>query len=207
MTAFELYLKIGFNHILDQRLFTDILAAEGYDHLLFIIALAAIYKISEYKKVFILVTAFTLGHSITLVMSTFDIVSISMKLVEFLIPLTIVLTALFNLIKRYDLVNTQALRIRYVAALLFGFIHGLGFSNYLKALLGNEKSIIMPLIGFNVGLEVGQLIIVLFILLVFYILNKLTGLKRQPWIVIISLFVLALAIPILFSTFKALIGQ
>jgi hypothetical protein len=201
MTAFELYLKIGFNHILDERLYTDILAAEGYDHLLFVVALASVYKWQEYKRVLILVTAFTIGHSVTLILSTFDFVHVSMKMIEFLIPLTIVLTAIFNLVKRHGLVDKPALRIRYWAALLFGLIHGLGFSNYLKALLGNEESILIPLLGFNIGLELGQLVIVLFTLFIFYLVNKIAGLKRQSWVVIVSIFVLILIAPILWKSF------
>ena len=205
MTAFELYLKIGFNHILDDRLFTSITTAEGYDHLLFVIALAAVYKVKEYKHVLILVTAFTIGHSITLLLSTLNVFRVPMALIEFLIPLTIVLTAVFNLVKRDAVVNRSALRLRYWAALFFGFIHGLGFSNYLKALLGKEESIIIPLLGFNVGLEIGQTVIVAFTILLYFLLNRFLGLKRRAWIIGMSILVLALTLPILFSTFQALV--
>ncbi len=204
MTAFELYLKIGFNHILDRRLFTDILSAEGYDHLLFVVALAAIYHIREYKKVIILVTAFTIGHSVTLILSTLDQFRVPIEIIEFLIPLTIVMTAVFNIVKYKSVANPRALRLRYWAALFFGFIHGLGFSNYLKSLLGNEDSILIPLLGFNLGLEIGQIAIVLFVLIVYFLLQKLFGIKRNSWVMVVSLLVLGLTLPILWNKLTGL---
>ena len=206
MTAFELYLELGFKHILDDRLFTDVLTAEGYDHLLFIVALAAVYKVSEYKKVLILVTAFTIGHSITLLLSTLNIVRISMPVIEFLIPLTIVLTALYNLWKRHELLDKKSLRLRYWAALLFGFIHGLGFSNYLKSLLGNEDSLLIPLLGFNIGLEIGQILIVICMLILHFLWNKVFGLQRNTWVWLMSGVVLIFAIPILYRTALTVTG-
>ena len=205
MTAFELYLRIGFEHIIDRRLYTDIMAAEGYDHLLFVVALAAVYHVREYKKVLILVTAFTIGHSFTLALATLDMLRIPSDLIEFLIPLTIFATALYNIIKRQSITTPGALRLRYGAALLFGLIHGMGFSNYLKALLGTEDQLLIPLLGFNVGLEVGQLLIVVVVLFLFYILHRLFGLSRTTWILIVSIVVLGLTLPILLEKFGALV--
>lgn len=204
MNAFELYLQIGFEHILDRRLFTNIMSAEGYDHLLFIVALAAVYELRDYKKVLILVTAFTIGHSVTLVLSTLDFVSIPMPIIEFAIPLTIVVTALFNILRNNELKTRSAMMTRYWAALIFGLIHGLGFSNYLKSLLGREESIIVPLLGFNVGLELGQIVIVLGVLILHLIVSRVFRLKNKLWVLGISLIVLFFALPILLETFLAL---
>ena len=206
MNAFELYVKIGFNHILDHRLFTDILSIEGYDHMLFVVALAAVYQLSDYKKVIVLVTAFTIGHSITLILSTVNLMQIDPVLIEFLIPITILLTAVLNLFTLKQALTPAKIRIRYLAAILFGLIHGLGFSNYLKALLGNEDSIIVPLLGFNIGLELGQLLIVAMILVLQYFFCKLLRLKRNLWVMIVSVVVLLLIIPIILEVSKVIPG-
>ena len=122
-----------------------------------------------------------------------------MDLIEFLIPLTIFVTALFNIVKNKEVTTRRALRLRYVAALVFGLIHGLGFSNYLKSLLGREDSIVIPLLGFNLGLEVGQIVIVVIVLVLFFLLNKFFGLSRRLWVLMVSLLVLGLTIPILWE--------
>ena len=122
---FSTYLELGFDHILDMK---------GYDHILFVIVLCAVYKVSEWKKILILVTAFTVGHSVTLAMSALNVVSFKAEIIEFLIPLTILITALYNVLEKKK--SHLNINWNYVMALFFGFIHGLGFSNYFKALLG-----------------------------------------------------------------------
>ncbi|GAB4453189.1 MAG: HupE/UreJ family protein [Bacteroidia bacterium] len=170
MSDFQLYLKLGFEHISDLN---------GYDHILFLIALCATYQYQEWKKVLILVTAFTIGHSITLALSTLQIVSINTALIEFLIPVTILITCVFNYLQRDDLQKDKPMTTRYLVALFFGLIHGLGFSNYLKSLLGKDESIVFQLFSFNVGLELGQLVIVLFILLVSWFLTVFSNMKKE----------------------------
>ena len=139
---------------------------KGYDHILFVMTLCSVYRLAEWRRVLILITAFTIGHSTTLVLATLKIVSVSNGLIEFLIPLTIFLTALFNAVYRKEQVSRGLHLLKYSAALFFGLIHGLGFSNYLRSLLGKESSIVKPLFAFNLGIEVGQIIIVLAIMLI-----------------------------------------
>lgn len=146
MSLFQLYLRLGFEHIINLQ---------GYDHIVFVLALCAGYQWSELKKLLILITAFTIGHSITLALSTLHFILISPELIEFLIPVTILITALSNLRPKTGK-NQAAL---YAIVLFFGLIHGLGFSSYLKELLGTEASIAGPLLAFNLGLEIGQLLI------------------------------------------------
>lgn len=154
MTEFELYLRLGFEHISDLN---------GYDHILFVIALAAVYPLREWKHLLILVTAFTIGHSVTLALSTLGWVDVDADLIETLIPITIFVTAAINIAERFAKDPEQALqrdwRFKYGLAIGFGLIHGLGFSNYLQAILGGEQSLVLPLFSFNVGLEIGQLVI------------------------------------------------
>ncbi len=177
MSVFEMYLKLGFEHI------TDI---NGYDHILFIMSLCAVYMIKNWKAVLILVTAFTIGHSITLALAALDVVNINSNLVEFLIPVTIFLTAIGNIITKKTAFNSKLHMFKYAMAMFFGLIHGLGFSNYLKSLLGNEKGIVKSLFAFNIGLEIGQIIVVAIVLLLAYIFVKLLRLPIREWTLILS---------------------
>ena len=172
MSSFELYLKLGIDHIMDLH---------AYDHILFIITLCSVYKLSEWKRVLILITAFTIGHSVTLALATLKLISVSTGIIEFLIPLTIFITAFFNAISKGSNVSNLLHIIKYVAALFFGLIHGLGFSNYLRSLLGEEQAIWKPLLSFNIGIEIGQIIIVCIIMLVTWVLVKPLKVPRREW--------------------------
>ncbi|MBL7850561.1 MAG: HupE/UreJ family protein [Cyclobacteriaceae bacterium] len=186
MSSFELYFGLGKDHILDY--------ANGYDHILFVLALCAVYLVQDWKKILILVTAFTVGHSVTLALATLDIVTVSSAWVEFLIPVTIFSTAVSNLFRREDQLPGRGVQASYFLALFFGLIHGLGFSNYLKSLLGRQESITMPLFAFNVGLEVGQIIIVGLFLAVSFIAVNLADANRRDWKMIISSAVAGIAL-------------
>ena len=177
MTTFGLYLSLGIDHIADFA---------GYDHILFLMALCAVYNLKQWAKVLILVTAFTLGHTLTLALATLDLVRISTNLIEFLIPVTIVITALMNIMQRSQAADTVFHRVKYAIALFFGLIHGLGFSNYLRSLLGTEQDLLLPLFSFNLGLELGQIMVVLAVLLLSFVLVNLVGMKRREWNLILS---------------------
>ena len=177
MSTFFTYFELGYDHILDIK---------GYDHILFVVALCAAYTLNDWKKVLILVTAFTIGHSLTLALSVFDIVTISSDLIEFLIPLTILLTAISNIWKSHQPISKNKTRANYGLALFFGLIHGLGFSYYLKALLGRNREIVGQLFGFNVGLEIGQLLIVILFLIISFIFTQFFRTKDRDWKLIIS---------------------
>jgi hypothetical protein len=178
MSDFWLYFQLGKDHILDY--------ANGYDHILFVIALCALYQLREWKPVLVLVTAFTLGHSLTLALSTLEIISVKADLIEFLIPVTIFITAVSNIFKNEDQLSGRVMQINYFYAAFFGLIHGLGFSNYLKAILGKNQNIISQLFAFNLGLEFGQIIIVGIFLAVSFILVDLFGVSRRDWKLVIS---------------------
>jgi hypothetical protein len=187
MNEFLIYLQLGYQHI------TDI---NGYDHILFVIALCAIYRMSDWQKILYLVTAFTIGHSITLALAALELIEYSTDLIEFLIPVTIILTCFANFFHRSteSILNPEKFsRIRYLFAMMFGLIHGMGFSNYLKSLLGKDESIILQLLAFNLGLEIGQLfIVVVAITLSFLVLNGLK-IKKHSWNLILSAFVAGVA--------------
>lgn len=191
MTDFDLYFRLGFEHITDLN---------GYDHILFIVALCAVYRLHDWRRVLILVTAFTLGHSITLTLATLRVVEYRTEIIEFLIPVTILLTAVSNFFHRsrpdsvFDDPSGTSPLLRYGMALGFGLIHGLGFSNYLRSLLGREASIVSPLFAFNLGLEVGQLLIVLFVLVISLVLIDVFRVRKHDWKLILSGAVAGIAI-------------
>ena len=167
-----IYLRLGFRHIIDIN---------GSDHILFILALVIRYVWTDWKKLLVLVTSFTIGHSVTLALSTLNWINLPVSLIELLIPMTILLTALSNYWVN-DFSFTSKYPFIYFAALFFGLIHGLGFSNYLKSLLGQEESIIGPLFSFNLGLELGQLLIVSIILLFSFIFVSLFKVDRRLYL-------------------------
>lgn len=177
MDQFLTYFEVGFEHIVSRNL--------GVDHILFIVALAIRYQFADWKKLLVLVTAFTIGHSVTLALSVLNIVNYSVTWIEFLIPVTIVITALSNYaVKKFSL-NTRFPLI-YFFALFFGLIHGLGFSNYLKSMLGKHSSVVWELFSFNVGLEAGQLVIVLAMLIISFIFVNLFKCNRREFMLYIS---------------------
>ncbi|NIJ55404.1 HupE/UreJ family protein [Dyadobacter arcticus] len=194
MSEFQAYLQLGFSHITDSN---------GYDHILFIMALCTIYTLINWKKVIVLVTAFTVGHSITLALATMGYVAVKPDWIELLIPVTIVITACLNFFykepKSTFSQKKQPSSLRYPIALFFGLVHGLGFSNYLKALLGKEAEIFYPLLGFNIGLELGQLVIVLITLSVAFVLIELLRIQRTSWINILSGIIVGMALSLILN--------
>ena len=204
MSEFLAYLQLGFDHITDSN---------GYDHILFIMALCTIYTLIDWKKVLVLVTAFTIGHSVTLALATLGYVSISPDVVELLIPITILFTAFLNLFNKTQKGNAfsseGAYTSRYPLALTFGLVHGLGFSNYLRALLGKEAEILNPLLGFNIGLELGQLIIVFVFLLIAFIITELFRVSKLNWNLVLSGIIIGMAFSLILNNvlFKSLTGQ
>jgi len=177
MSQFETYLRLGFQHISDIN---------GYDHILFLIALCAVYRLYQWKRILILVTAFTIGHSVTLALSALKIILVPSAIIEFLIPVTIFLTAIFNVSKK-EIEDTSAkVNLNYALALFFGLIHGMGFSNYFRALLGMESSIVQPLLAFNIGLELGQLLIVAIILAASVVALTFLRVAHRSWNLFVS---------------------
>lgn len=191
MSDFSIYLQLGFDHITDLN---------GYDHILFVVALCAIYRLQDWRKVLILVTAFTLGHSITLALATLRLIEYSTDLIEFLIPITILLTAVANFFHKSSesiLQKEKGSQIRYPMAMAFGLIHGMGFSNYLRSLLGREESIVSPLFAFNVGLEIGQILIVLAVLGLAFVFVDLLKVRKRDWVLAVSGVVIGVALTLI----------
>jgi len=183
MSDFNFYFGLGWEHIMSW---------DALDHLLFIAALAAIYLLKDWKQVLILVTAFTIGHSLTLVLSVLDVIRFPSNWVEFLIPCTIVITAISNLFQKQF--TPRSIRINYFLALFFGLIHGLGFANTIRFMLAKDQSLGMGLFGFNVGLEVGQIVVVGTLLLITQALINSFKINRREWVIFLSAAIFSLAL-------------
>lgn len=181
MHPFWLFLELGFEHITDPQ---------GYDHILFVVALAALYQYRQWKPLGIMVTAFTLGHSITLALTTLGAQLMSGTWIEFLIPVTIFIAAISNYFYKQPEAGVQtglrAYRLQYGLAAFFGLIHGMGFSNYLRELMGSSRSILTELLAFNLGLEIGQLLIVSLVLVLNYIFVLRFNVKQREWVLLVS---------------------
>jgi hypothetical protein len=186
MSQFQIYFAEGREHILNYKF--------GYDHILFVVALCALYLIHDWRKLLILVTAFTIGHSLTLALAALDIIPVNEKLIEFLIPVTIFVTATSNIFKNEKSIDRRNVQLNYAFALFFGLIHGMGFSNYFKAILGKGKSIILQLFAFNLGLELGQIIIVAIFLTISFLAVDLFGVDRRDWKLVISALIGGMAL-------------
>jgi uncharacterized membrane protein YfcA len=183
MKDFAFYFQFGWNHII---------STEALDHLLFITALTSLYQIRQWKQVLILITAFTIGHTLTLILSSMNITRINSHFIEFIIPLTILFTGIFNLVQKDD--NKRNIKLNYLLALLFGLIHGLGFANTIQFMLSSQQTIFVPLLSFNIGIEAGQVIVVLCLLFTEIVISDIIGIKHKWWTKVLSVSSAILAI-------------
>jgi hypothetical protein len=189
MSEFWIYFEIGWKHVLDIK---------GYDHLLFLIALTVPFVFKDWKKVLLLVSIFTIGHTLALLLSVFNIVIIKTVIVEFLIPITIFITALFNLFSIGKSSKNESLNLIGFLTLFFGVIHGLGFSNYFKAILsGSALDKVNPLLEFALGIEAAQITIVLLVLIVSLLFQTFFRFSKRDFVLISSAFVLGVVVPLL----------
>lgn len=183
MEDFGFYFSLGWEHII---------SADALDHQLFIAALAAIYLLKDWKQVLILVTAFTIGHSLTLALSVMDVFRFPSDWVEFLIPVTIVITAFSNLFQKKF--TARSVRVNYVLALFFGLVHGMGFANSIRFMMAEDQNLGWSLLGFNLGLEAGQIVVVLLLLLLAYFIVNIMKVDRRDWVIFLSSAVFGLAL-------------
>ncbi len=187
MDNFILYFKLGLNHVLDFN---------AYDHILFLIVLAVVYDSKQWKKLLWLITFFTIGHTITLALAAYDIINIDIELVEFLIPVTIFITGFANVI-RVDKASLGKEKLNIFFALFFGLVHGLGFSNFFRVMIGKEEDKLMPLLEFALGIEASQVIIVLGILFVGTALQMFTKMTKRDWVLVCSSIVIGVVLPMI----------
>ncbi len=186
MTDFFLYLKLGLTHVLDWQ---------AYDHVLFLIVLVAAYNFSNWKRIIILVSLFTLGHTVSLLLANFNMVLVSSKWIEFLIPVTILITAIYNLGASGKNNRSEKVGLFYVITLFFGLIHGFGFATYFKMISGGNE--ILPLLEFALGLEIAQIIVVGAVLILNFIFQTIFRFSKRDWVLVISSIVIGVILPML----------
>ena len=183
MEDFVFYFQFGWNHII---------SADAFDHLLFITALTFLYQIRQWKQVLILITAFTIGHTLTLVLGSMNITRVNSHITEFIIPLTILFTGIFNLFHKEE--NKRNIKLNYLLAQLFGLIHGLGFANTIQFMLASQQTIVFPLFSFNIGIEAGQIIVVLCLLFIEMVFSDIIGINQKWWTKVLSLLSAVIAV-------------
>ena len=192
MSEFWIYFQIGLKHVLDIH---------AYDHVLFLIALAVPFSFADWKRVVLLVTLFTIGHTMALMLSVFEIVTIKVNVVELLIPITILITALFNLFTAGKSNKKESINLVFFITLFFGIIHGLGFSNYFKSILGGSASSkILPLSEFALGIEAAQIVVVFVVLVLSYVFQTIFRFSKRDWTLVMSAFVIGVVIPMIIES-------
>lgn len=192
MSQFWIYFQIGLKHVLDIN---------AYDHVLFLIALTVPYLFKDWKRIFILVSIFTIGHTLALILSVYGIVTIKVNLVEFLIPITISITALYHLFTAGKTSKNDSINLVFFITLFFGIIHGLGFSNYFKTILGGSPtSKLIPLGEFALGIEAAQLIVVFVVLVISYIVQTVFRFSKRDWALVMSAFIIGVVIPMIIES-------
>ena len=184
-------LQYGINHVLDIN---------AYDHVLFLIVLTVPYMFKDWKRILLLVSVFTLGHTLSLVLATYGVVSVSANLVEFLIPVTILIAALFNVFTSGKGAQKEKIGILFITTLFFGLIHGLGFAREFKMLVGQDDNKLLPLLEFALGIEIAQVIIVFMVLFLGFLCQTIFRFSKRDWIIVISAIVVGLVIPMLINS-------
>lgn len=192
MNDFLIYFKLGLNHVLDL---------DGYDHVLFLIVLTVVYTFNEWKRALWLVTVFTIGHTISLTLSTYQVIAVKANLAELLVYVTILATALFNIFTAGKNSNKTKLAVLLIAALFFGLIHGLAFSNYFRTITSGVDSKLLPMLEFALGVETAQIIVVLGVLLLSFIFQTIFRFSKRDWVMVVSAIVLGVAIHIVDTNF------
>ncbi len=192
MSEFWLYFKLGLNHVLDIH---------AYDHVLFLIALMVPYAFKDWKRVLLLVSLFTIGHTISLMLSVYGVVYINPSLVEFLIPITILVTAGFHLFTAGKSGKKESISFVAIITVFFGIIHGLGFSNYFKTILpGSASDKLLPLLEFALGIEAAQLVVVFIVLILAYVVQTFFRFSKRDWALVMSAFIIGVVLPMILES-------
>lgn len=189
MAEFWIFFQLGLRHVLDIN---------GYDHILFLVALTAPFLFKDWKQILLLVTVFTVGHTVAMILSVYNVIAMRSVIIEFLIPITILITALFTLLNGGKPGKPQSQTIIMLITLFFGIIHGLGFSTYFKSLLsGSPTDKLLPLFEFALGIEAAQVIIVICVLVISYAIQTFTKFNKRDWTLILSAFVVGVVLPMI----------
>jgi len=192
MSEFLIYFQIGLKHVLDMH---------SYDHVLFLIALSVPFSFADWKRILLLVTVFTLGHTTALFLSVFGIISVKVNVVELLIPITILITAIYNLFTAGKTSKNGSVNLVFIITIFFGIIHGLGFSNYFKTILGGSASSkLLPMAEFALGIEAAQITVVIVVLILSYIVQTVFRFSKRDWALVMSAFIIGVVLPMILES-------
>ena len=192
MSEFWIYFNIGIKHVLNIG---------AYDHVLFLIALTIPYAFKDWRRLLLLISLFTVGHTLALVLSVYEIVYIKSNLIEFIIPITILVVAIFNLFTAGKNNKNESISLIAFVTLFFGIIHGLGFSNYFKTILpGKSADKLLPLTEFALGIETAQIIVVFVVLIISYIVQTFFRFSKRDWTLVMSAFIIGVIIPLVIQS-------
>ncbi|WP_348825613.1 HupE/UreJ family protein [Flavobacterium aestuarii] len=192
MSEFLIYFQIGLKHVLDIH---------AYDHVLFLIALSVPFSFNDWKRILLLVTIFTLGHTAALFLSVFGIIAVKVNVVELLIPITILITAFYNLFTAGKTSKNGSVNLVFIITLFFGIIHGLGFSNYFKTILGGSvSSKFLPICEFALGIEAAQITVVIVVLILSYIVQTVFRFSKRDWALVMSAFIIGVVLPMILES-------
>ncbi|WP_299112539.1 HupE/UreJ family protein [uncultured Winogradskyella sp.] len=183
--------QYGINHVLDPN---------GYDHVLFLMVLAVPYVFKDWKRVLLLVSMFTLGHTLSLVLAAYGVVSVNGKLVEFLIPVTILIAAIYNVFTSGKKDKSTKVGLLFFTTLFFGLVHGLGFAREFKMFAGQSENKVELLIEFALGIEIAQIIIVFVVLFLGFLCQTIFRFSRRDWVMVLSAIVIGLVIPMIIES-------
>lgn len=189
MADFWIYFQLGLKHIINVF---------SYDHILFLIALSVPFSFKDWQRILLLVTLFTIGHTMSLLLVVFGIVAIKVSVVEMLIPITILIVALFNLFTAGKTNKKESINLIFFVTLFFGIIHGLGFSSYFKSIIGGSTTDkLLPLLEFALGIEAAQLIVVVVMLILSYIVQTFFRFSKRDWTLVMSAFIIGVVLPMI----------
>ncbi len=191
MEHFLFYVELGLGHVLDFN---------AYDHILFLVALAIPFTFRSWKQILTLVTIFTVAHCLSLAFSVYEMVVVNVAWIEFLIPITILVTALFNVKEVVKKDTALNFKLQSAATAFFGLIHGFGFSNYFKMLMAGEDNKLNPLLGFATGIELSQIIIIIGVLFLAFLLVERLRLPKRYFVLGTSTIVILISLPMIYTT-------
>ncbi|SFU26992.1 HupE / UreJ protein [Pustulibacterium marinum] len=192
MDQFWFYTQLGLGHVLDIN---------AYDHILFFAALVVPYLFRDWSRVLWLVTIFTIGHTASLLFAVYGMVNVEASYVEFLIPVTIFITAFYNVFTAGKSNEEKKINLVFLTSLGFGLIHGLGFSNYFKQIVAEQDGKLWKSLEFALGVEIAQVIVVFIVLFLGVVLQNIFRLKRRDWILVLSSIIIGIVIPMLADTY------
>ncbi|MFD2822319.1 HupE/UreJ family protein [Lacinutrix iliipiscaria] len=191
LEEFWFNVQYGINHVLDIN---------GYDHVLFLLVLAVPYLFKDWKRVLLLVSVFTIGHTLSLILAAYNVVSVNGKLVEFLIPVTILIVAIFNVFTAGKKASNEKVGILFFSTLFFGIVHGLGFAREFKIMVGHSENKLVTLLEFALGIEFAQIIIVFVALFLGFLMQTVFRFSKRDWIMVVSAIVIGLVIPMIINS-------